>query len=272
MSHSMPGDVFLKEVSPLAQCSPVSATWEGGLPPFEVQVLADGADAPRVVARTNASYAVWTCDLRAGTHVQIKVWDRRSSNVYVGMVEEGNDNCLITNPTAATASTSRGGSSSPAPSLVSTTARPSTAAQKTGDSKSSTPVGAIVGGVVGGVIGLLLLAGLLFWLYRRRRRRDNPEEREKFEIEDDYEMTPITPFLGTPPREPGTPPPEAAETVPTKLREELSARPPLTTTTTSSDMASMPLSPLDSLSPTHAEDAGPAVPEQLPPMYGNWKS
>ncbi|KAL0946692.1 hypothetical protein HGRIS_012879 [Hohenbuehelia grisea] len=40
----------------------------------------------------------------------------------------------------------------------------------TGDSGSSTNVGAIAGGVVGGVVGLGLIVGLIVWLVLRRRR------------------------------------------------------------------------------------------------------
>ncbi|VDC01089.1 unnamed protein product [Peniophora sp. CBMAI 1063] len=39
------------------------------------------------------------------------------------------------------------------------------------ESKKSTPVGAIVGGVVGGVAGLALLAGAVFWWWRRKHPR-----------------------------------------------------------------------------------------------------
>lgn len=37
---------------------------------------------------------------------------------------------------------------------------------------STTPVGAIAGGVVGGVVGIALIGALVWFLLRRRRRRD----------------------------------------------------------------------------------------------------
>jgi len=54
----------------------------------------------------------------------------------------------------------------------------------TNSTSSSTPVvapgksshtGAIVGGVVGGILGLLLLAGLVWFLLRRRKRNQNTQ-------------------------------------------------------------------------------------------------
>lgn len=39
-----------------------------------------------------------------------------------------------------------------------------------GDSGSSTPVGAIAGGVVGGVAGMALVAGMIWYALRRRKR------------------------------------------------------------------------------------------------------
>ena len=43
-----------------------------------------------------------------------------------------------------------------------------------GSGKSNT--GAIAGGVVGGVLGGLLLAGIAFWLYRRRQSQQHSQE------------------------------------------------------------------------------------------------
>ncbi|KAL0563112.1 hypothetical protein V5O48_018964 [Marasmius crinis-equi] len=55
--------------------------------------------------------------------------------------------------------------------------------------KSKTPVGAIAGGVVGGVLALLAIAGLLFWLWRRKQAKSG--RRELYPKED---LDP-TPFL-----------------------------------------------------------------------------
>ncbi|KAL0063151.1 hypothetical protein AAF712_009941 [Marasmius tenuissimus] len=58
---------------------------------------------------------------------------------------------------------------------------------------SKTPVGAIAGGVVGGVVALLGIAGLIWLLMRRRRRRDGPREL--------YPKEGLDPFMLGPPGE-----------------------------------------------------------------------
>lgn len=59
-------------------------------------------------------------------------------------------------------------------------------------------IGAIAGGVVGGVVGAALLAGLAWFLLRRRKQRKEHRERQpKLEIDD----APVVPFGG-----PGLPP------------------------------------------------------------------
>ncbi|KAL0063148.1 hypothetical protein AAF712_009938 [Marasmius tenuissimus] len=59
--------------------------------------------------------------------------------------------------------------------------------------RSKTPVGAIAGGVVGGVVALLGIAGLIWLLMRRRRRRDGPREL--------YPKEGLNPFMFGPPGE-----------------------------------------------------------------------
>lgn len=56
---------------------------------------------------------------------------------------------------------------------------PTTAAESPGSAPANkkSNIGAIAGGVVGGVAGLLIIAGLAFWLLKRRKRtRDNAEQ------------------------------------------------------------------------------------------------
>lgn len=292
-SHGIDGEVIVQSLSPLVQCSPANATWTGGLPPFEVRAYALFSDAPRVVARTNESHAEWTCDYPAGTNVAITIWDKRNESIYYGYVPDnivgnGTSDCLVSNATAThaiddlkpTSSSSGSASSSAALSATSSSAvsppsgsaSASAAVAKSGSSNT----GAIAGGVVGGVVGALLLLGLLFWLFKRRRRQ--PEESEKFEIEEDLEPTPITPFA-QPPAQGESP----ADPAMAKMREAGystgasagSSLPPTTPSTIPAPPPSIPLSPISPSQPAypaHAEDAGPAQPDQLPPMYGNWKS
>ncbi|EKD03126.1 hypothetical protein A1Q2_02575 [Trichosporon asahii var. asahii CBS 8904] len=95
---------------------------------------------------------------------------------------------------------------------------------------------------------------------------------------EDTEPTPITPFA-QPAAQDGPPTDPALA----KMREAgysagasagLSL-PPTTPSTIPAPPPSIPLSPISPSQPAypaHAEDAGPAQPDQLPPMYGNWKS
>lgn len=293
-SHGITGEVIVRTLTPLVQCAPANATWDGGLPPYEVRAYALFSDVTRVVARTNETNAQWLCDYPAGTNVAITVWDRRNESIYYGYVPDnivgnGTDECLLSNATAThaiedleptrptskssssqSASSAFSSSSNSSPSSSSSTLPPPSASASAAAAKTSN-TGAIAGGVVGGVVGALLLALLAFWLYRRRRQ---PEEREKFEIEEDLEPTPITPFAQPPARD-GPPSPAEA-----KMRE--AGYTPLTTPGSSlppptpspgpvSPSASLIPAPLSPTHATHAEDAGPA-PDQLPPMYGNWKS
>ncbi|KAF1969530.1 hypothetical protein BU23DRAFT_539447 [Bimuria novae-zelandiae CBS 107.79] len=79
---------------------------------------------------------------------------------------------------------------------------PTTQSNPTGEKKKSN-VGAIAGGVVGGVAGLALIAGLLFFLHRRRVKarsptelhsdsatgsRDGDEKKNKLDAKDQYEL------------------------------------------------------------------------------------
>lgn len=298
-SHGITGEVIVRTLSPLVQCAPANATWSGGLPPYEVRAYALFSDVTRVVAQTNETSAQWVCDYPAGTNVAITVWDRRNESIYYGYVPDnivgnGTDDCLLSNATAthaiedleltkptSTASKSAS-SSSESPSNQSASSSATSSSDVSPPSTSPSPsasaaakssnTGAIAGGVVGGVVGALLLALLAFWLYRRRRQ---PEETEKFEIEEDLEPTPITPFAQAPARE-GPPSPAEAkmrEAGYTPLTTPGSSLPPPTPSpgpvSPSAPLSPAPLSPATHA--THAEDAGPA-PDQLPPMYGNWKS
>lgn len=290
MSHGISGEVVIQSLSPLAQCARANATWEGGQPPYAVQAYALFSDEPRIVARTNDSHAEWLCDYPAGTNVAITVWDRTNESIYYGyapdnIVGEGSSDCLLSNATAthgvtdlkptssadspSSAASSSASTASGASSSASVTPSSSSTAAGAKAESSSTPVGAIVGGVVGGVVGAALLAGLLFWLYRRRGRAE-PEETEKFHIEDEDELTPITPFPEPPARDPGAPPPP--DPTPAKLRDANSGGLLPPPTPSSAPVAPpSPVTPVTPVTPTHAQDGGPAPPGQLPPMYGDWK-
>ena len=75
-----------------------------------------------------------------------------------------------TTSTSSSSSTTTSSTSVPAGAITEIPSKPSATAKP-----SSSNTGAIAGGVVGGVVGLAIICGLLFLLYRRRKRsRDVP--------------------------------------------------------------------------------------------------
>lgn len=64
-------------------------------------------------------------------------------------------------------------STSPSPTAPMTFSSPIATSTQAPPQERSTPVGAIVGGLVGGLAFILVIVALSYWLWRRRRVRDN---------------------------------------------------------------------------------------------------
>lgn len=69
------------------------------------------------------------------------------------------------------------------------------------DPDTSTPVGAIAGGVIGGVAGVAIIAGVVWFMLKRRRQRSHPEPSEPAQYE------PATPSKSPAQAQTGTPSP-----------------------------------------------------------------
>lgn len=156
---------------PLTQCAQSTLSWQGGEPPYWIQLHVDGVDR-NLVPLTNETSYNWTCDYTAGSKMIVYIKDSTGvegidgvTQALVEVVRQGSEDCSVQV------------SASPAKSLamptVTTTVLPeatNVSSKDASTSKKSTPVGQIVGGVVGGVVGLLIILGLLFWNWRLRRQ------------------------------------------------------------------------------------------------------
>ncbi|CDZ97131.1 hypothetical protein [Phaffia rhodozyma] len=170
------------------QCATTTVyDWNNATAPIGISGLIPGGESFNVpITDMTNQRADWTTAIPAGTNVMFIMSDGgpRGSGGSTGIytVAAGSSSCFTAGaeiysslpigdvPTTQTVTTTvTAPAGSPSGSSSSTT----------GDvSRKTSHVGAIAGGVVGGLAGLAILAGLFFWLSKRKEKKNETEKEE----------------------------------------------------------------------------------------------
>lgn len=229
---------------PLTQCVKSTITLRGGTMPYLLGARVNIGTLRDIKKVINDTTFEWICDFPAGTALELYLNDA-SEQVNVSAPERkwiervranaNGESCPIWWPPLTRAD----GSPMPITYTVTTTTAQATPGPSDGSvqdgsapssSKTSTNhTGQIVGGVVGGVVGLLIIGGLLFWIWRLRKRLRVNKRNSYANIEDHteaarqitvYPIAASAPSRPTPgPVQTSTPEPTRRPSPPTKIMQ-----------------------------------------------------
>lgn len=212
---------------PLTQCVKSTLTWKGGVPPYTLGARVNIGSLRNIKAMINDTTLEWTCDFPAETQLELYVNDSSGeTRTYTNAQEKprnwaervrsnsNQESCPIWWPPHT------GVNGSPMPityTVTTTTAQGAATPGPDGDSvkegsassSSKSNTGAIVGGVVGGVVGLLIIGGLLFWIWRLRKRLRTNKRDSYANIEDHTASAREMTMHSAPVNAPSRPPPVA---------------------------------------------------------------
>ncbi|EJT45333.1 hypothetical protein A1Q1_06230 [Trichosporon asahii var. asahii CBS 2479] len=234
---------FIDFDPPLTQCVKSTITWEGGTPPYLLGARVNIGSLRDIKKYINDTKLEWTCDFPAGTELEFYLNDssgqpyendRKRKWLARVRTNANGESCPIWWPPLKKAD----GSPMPITYTVTTTtaqATPGPSGDTAQDGSASTTktstnhTGQIVGGVVGGVVGLLIIGGLLFWIWRLRKRLRANRRNSYANIEDHTEsarQTTVNPIAASAPSRPApepvqptTPEPTREPSPPTKIMQ-----------------------------------------------------
>ncbi|KAM5545363.1 hypothetical protein V8D89_000976 [Ganoderma adspersum] len=174
----------------IAECQATKLTWEGGQPPFTLNIhFYHNNSLFHGFSNLSGTALSWQATISAGNSLYLELFDssNNTSLAFSGpfTIQSGNDACLQSLTassgisTVATSSdyTSTGGYSSLSPSATSPTSSPSDAGLSGPSSKTSShtlSTGAIVGVAVASLAAGILIALLLWLIWRRRKHPSRP--------------------------------------------------------------------------------------------------
>lgn len=171
---------FLSAVPPYTKCMESVLTWQGGAPPYSVKAKADG-NFRLIQQHWNDTTYKFFVDFEEGRNLDIFIEDSSGETGEAGQnslkstirSNEGQTCPLYVFPADR--------NSTSAPATVTVTATPSAdstdeTAKAGGSGSRSMSTGQILG-IVGGVIGVLIIVGLLFWIWRLQKRLQSHETR-----------------------------------------------------------------------------------------------
>lgn len=172
---------FLSAVPPYTTCMESVLTWQGGAPPYAVKAKVDG-NFRIIQQHWNDTTYKFVVDSQPGRSLDIFIEDASGEsgdpgqNSFKSIIRsnEGHTCPLYVFPADTNTSW--------APATVTVTSTPSSSptdesAQSGGSgSGSKSRIGEILG-IVGGVVGILIILGLLFWIWHLQRRLRGRETR-----------------------------------------------------------------------------------------------
>lgn len=172
---------FLSADPPYTTCMESVLSWRGGVPPYALKAKVDG-NFRMIQQYWNDTTYKFVVDSQPGRRLDIFIEDASGENGTLGQnslqsvirSNEGHSCPLYVFPADKNATW--------APATVTVTSTPSsgstdTAAGAGGNGSSSkSRIGEILG-IIGGVVAILIILGLLFWIWRLRKRLQGRETR-----------------------------------------------------------------------------------------------